>query len=214
MAPPVPIEDIGEIDAVLLSHQQHYDNLDKTSREYLPKWGTVLTTPESAAALGGNARALATWETVELEKDGKKIRVTGAPAKHGLSDEIRKATGETMGFVLEWEGQETGALYESGDTVWFDELAEVGDRFIIGTAILHMGAAQIPAAGPNNLTMNAEDGIKVTMALKPNAVFPAHFEGWKHYTQGGKAIREEFDAAGVGDRLNILNPGDEVEITI
>ena len=48
-----------EIDAVLLSHQQHYDNLDETGREYLPKWGTILTTPESAAALGGNARALA-----------------------------------------------------------------------------------------------------------------------------------------------------------
>lgn len=32
MAPPIPADEIGKIDAILLSHQQHYDNLDTTGR--------------------------------------------------------------------------------------------------------------------------------------------------------------------------------------
>ncbi len=59
MAPPVPVEEIGPIDALLLSHQQHFDNLDISGRALLPKVGRVLTTPESAAALGGNTEGLA-----------------------------------------------------------------------------------------------------------------------------------------------------------
>ena len=59
MSPPVPAEKIGRIDAVLLSHQQHYDNLDNTGRTLLPKAGRVLTTKESAEVLGGNAEGMA-----------------------------------------------------------------------------------------------------------------------------------------------------------
>ncbi|MCZ6530685.1 MAG: MBL fold metallo-hydrolase [Chloroflexi bacterium] len=58
MAPPVPVEEIGPIDALLLSHQQHFDNLDISGRALLPKVGRVLTTPESAATLGGNTEGL------------------------------------------------------------------------------------------------------------------------------------------------------------
>ncbi|MEZ4621525.1 MAG: hypothetical protein R2867_39320 [Caldilineaceae bacterium] len=32
----------------------------------------------------------------------------------------------------------------SGDTVWIDEIAEIGSkRYKVGTAILHMGAANV-----------------------------------------------------------------------
>ena len=59
----LPVEEVGKIDAVFVSHTQHYDNLDNTGKAMLPKWGRVLTTPDGAAALGGNAEALNTWET-------------------------------------------------------------------------------------------------------------------------------------------------------
>lgn len=215
MAPPVPVEEIGRIDAVLLSHQQHFDNLDTSGRALLPKAGRVLTTPESAGALNGNSEGLEAWQTVELTNaEGEVLRVTGTPAAHGLSREVRKATGETMGFIIEWEGQKNGAFYVTGDTVWFDGLEEVGKHFSVGTAIMHMGAAKVPAAGDNALTMNAEEATKLTQDLGVRAVFPAHFEGWMHYTQGRDQIIQVFEDANLGDRLNMLEPGQSVEIVV
>ena len=105
MSPPVAAEDIGPIDAVLLSHQQHYDNLDNTGRAMLPQWGKVITTPESAEALGDVAESLETWETTALTNDaGQTIRITGTPAVHAQSPEIQAATGAKKVFPAHLEG--------------------------------------------------------------------------------------------------------------
>src|ERR1700743_1882230 len=75
--------DIGKIDAVLLSHDQHGDNLDNAGREFLPAVGTVLTTPAGAKRLGGNAKGLAPWESASFKSPaGDEIVVTGTPARH------------------------------------------------------------------------------------------------------------------------------------
>ena len=49
---------IGEIDAVLLSHDQHADNLDHSGKHFLPKAKRVLTTEVGAKRLGGHAEGL------------------------------------------------------------------------------------------------------------------------------------------------------------
>ena len=117
-----------------------------------------------------------------------------------------------MGFVIEWEGQPGGALYISGDTVYIDDLEEIGKRFDIGAAILHMGAAKIPAAGDNPLTMTTAEGIKLAQSLDAKDIFPAHFEGWLHYTEGRDTIEAAFAASPLGDRVHMLMPGESAEI--
>ena len=213
MAPPVPIEEIGTIDAVLLSHQQHFDNLDISGRALLPKVGRVLTTPESADALGGNAEGLAPGQSTVLTNDeGQEIRVTATLALHGLAEAVRKATGDVTGFVLEWEGQD-GVLYITGDTVWFDDIVEVGRQFDVGAVILHMGAAKVPAAGDNALTMTSDEGARLTKALDANVAFAAHFEGWAHYTDFSRErMARVFDEAGVGDRLQLIALGETINL--
>ena len=213
MAPPIPVDAIGPIDAVLLSHQQHYDNLDITGRALLPTVGRVLTTPESAAVLGGNAEGLAPGQSTVLTNDeGQSIRVTATLALHGLAEAVRKATGEVTGFVLEWEGQD-GALYITGDTVWFDDIVALGQAFNISTVILHMGAAKVPAAGDNALTMTSEEGARLTKALDANVAFAAHFEGWAHYTDSSRErMTRVFEDAGLGDRLHLIAPGETVDL--
>jgi len=47
--PSVSASDIGPIDAVLLSHDQHEDNLDRAGRELLPGAGAVVTTRRAAS---------------------------------------------------------------------------------------------------------------------------------------------------------------------
>ena len=211
----VPVAEIGGIDVVLLSHEQHYDNLSDFGRSLLPRAGRVLTTPESAAALGGNAEGLTTWATVELtSSEGEKVRVTAMPAVHGTTEELRRATGETTGFLLEWPGQQNGPLYISGDTVWHDGIEEIGKRFKVGTAILHMGAVRASVAGSDRLTMNGEEGARVTQKLGACTVFPSHFEGWEHYTEGRDEIEQAFLQADLSDRLNFLESGQTVEVVV
>lgn len=215
MPAPIGIETIGRIDVVLLSHQQHFDNLDNSGRALLPKAGRVLTHPESAEALGPLAKALGAWQSIELENAaGKTLRITATPAEHGPNEEVRKATGETTGFVIEWPEQKKGALFISGDTVWFDGIQEIGQRFNIGTGILHMGAANVPAAGNFRLTMDAAEGVKLSKELGLETVFPAHFEGWMHYKQGREPLRSTFEEAGMSQQLRLMQPGDRVTLDL
>jgi L-ascorbate metabolism protein UlaG (beta-lactamase superfamily) len=215
MEAPIGIETIGRIDVALISHQQHFDNLDNSGRALLPKAGRVLTHPESAEALGSVGQALGSWQSVELENAaGEGLKITATPAVHAPNDEVRKATGETTGFVLEWPGQDDGALLISGDTVWFDGIQEIGQRFDIHTGILHMGAANVPAAGDFRLTMDAEEGIRLSNELGLKNVFPAHFEGWMHYKQGREPLREAFVEAGMQEQLKLMHPGDRLTVEI
>ena len=66
MGPALPPEAIEPIDVVLLSHDEHSDNLDPAGRDFLPRAGRVLTTREGAARLGGNASGLEPWDSLEL----------------------------------------------------------------------------------------------------------------------------------------------------
>src|SRR5204863_4866711 len=51
--PALNAEDIGYVDAVLLSHDQHSDNLDHSGKDFLRQAKRVLTTEAGAKRLGG-----------------------------------------------------------------------------------------------------------------------------------------------------------------
>ncbi len=55
--PAIPASEIGPIDAVLLTHEHHADNLDDAGRELLPGVDVVLTTTSGARRLGPNTRS-------------------------------------------------------------------------------------------------------------------------------------------------------------
>src|SRR5580704_7391216 len=57
--PALGVDAIGDVDAVLLSHDQHADNLDHCGKDFLQKAGRVLTTIAGAKRLGGHAEGFA-----------------------------------------------------------------------------------------------------------------------------------------------------------
>src|SRR5258708_15263692 len=60
--PALSAQAIGEVDAVLLSHDQHSDNLDNSGRDFLKSAKRVLTTEAGAKRLGGKTEGLAPWQ--------------------------------------------------------------------------------------------------------------------------------------------------------
>jgi len=190
--PAIAAADLGRIDAVLLSHDHHDDNLDDAGRALLPAAGTVVTTVPGAKRLGGNARGLAAWGTTRLEAEGRvPIEVTATPCRHGppLSHPI---VGEVVGFALRWEGQEHGVLWISGDTVLYDGVRTVADRLEVDTAIVHLGGVRFPVSGPLRYTMTAGEAVELCGSIKPRTAIPIHYEGWKHFRQGREAVEAEF----------------------
>jgi L-ascorbate metabolism protein UlaG (beta-lactamase superfamily) len=193
--PAVPVADLGRIDAVLISHDHHGDNLDDAGRALLPSVPSVVTTHAGASRLGGGAHGLAAWETTRLERPGRPaIEITATPCRHGppLSGPI---AGHVVGFALRWEGQEGGALWITGDTVLYDGVRSVADRVEVDVAVLHLGSVQFPITGPIRYSMTAADGIALCELVRPRVVVPVHYEGWSHFRQGRGAIERELAAA-------------------
>jgi L-ascorbate metabolism protein UlaG (beta-lactamase superfamily) len=188
--PALTAADIGSIDAVLLTHDHHADNLDTTGRTVADAAAIVLTTVAGAHRLGGGAVGLAPWEVARLEAPGRPtIEVTATPCRHGppLS---RPIVGDVIGFSLRWPGQTHGALWFTGDTVVHRKLRPVGERLDIGTVVAHLGGVRFGATGPLRYSMTGRDLAWLRRVVEPNQVIPVHYEGWSHFRDDRKAVEE------------------------
>lgn len=207
--PAMSADAIGEIDAVLLSHDQHSDNLDHSGKEFLAKARRVLTTEAGAKRLGGKTEGFAPWASTELKKDGASLTITATPARHGAAG-IEPLSGDVIGFVLALNKAGSRPIYVSGDTTWFDGVAEVARRFNAVVVLPFAGAAQ--TRGPFHLTMDTNDTIETARAFPDAVIVPVHTDGWAHFRQNAKDLRVSFDALGFGKRLKLLEPGAKTAI--
>lgn len=203
--PAISVEKLGPIDAVLLSHDHHYDNLDHAGRKMLAGAGRVLSTLAGAQRLGGNSTGLATWQEVDIPSpNGRILRVTATPARHGPEGGDR---GPVIGFVLNFNDAPEDCLYISGDTVWYEGVEEIAQRFKVKVAVLFMGAAVVPQVGSAHLTMTASEGVLAAKTFRDAVIVPLHCAGWEHFTESRAEIDKAFAAAGLQHRIRWLPKG-------
>ncbi|GGV23611.1 MBL fold metallo-hydrolase [Kitasatospora herbaricolor] len=204
-------DQVGPVDAVLLSHDQHADNLDTGGRLALAKAPLTVTTPASAARLGGTARGLAPWESLELARPaGGPVVVTAVPARHG-PEGCEPVTGDVTGFVLTGPGLPT--VYVSGDNASMGNVREIAHRAgPVDTALLFAGAVRTRLFGGALLTLDSAQAAEATAVLGARRVVPLHFNSWMHFTEGAAHLRVAFEAAGLADRLVLLAPGESAVV--
>lgn len=220
--PAVPRAELGPIDVVLLSHDQHADNLDDAGRALLPEVGVIITTAPGATRLrrtGLSAvHGLRAWETATVEPregeasdDGAQrvpLTVTATPARHGPPFS-RPIVGSAIGFAVSLGDAPETAIWVSGDTVLYDGLRDAASRLDVDVAVVHVGAVQFPVSGPAKYTMTADAAVELVGLLGPRAVVPVHFDQWSHFREGRDAARAVVDAAPaeVRDKVVWLAPG-------
>lgn len=210
--PALGITELGPVDYVLLSHDHHFDNLDHAGRALLSSAKKVFTTEEGAQRLGDNSVGLTDWQSAYVPSpEGQMLRVTASPARHGPKGLNR---GAVNGFVLSLEDAPEQTVYVSGDTVWYEGVAEVGRRFNPRVAILHLGAARVPAVGPFHLTMTAQEAVEAARSLAQAVIVPVHFEDWAHFPEGSADIQRAFAGAHMEDRLRWPERGRTVQIDL
>lgn len=214
--PSVAPERLGRVDAVLLTHDHHGDNLDDAGQALLGSVETVLTTVPGARRLRRlglvdehAAVGMAPWSTAVLDApDRAALEVTATPCRHGppLS---RPVVGEVVGFAVGWPGQTDGRLWFSGDTVLYPGLRAVAGRLTVDTAVLHLGGARFGLTGPLRYTMTARDAVRLCRTLLPRTIVPVHYDGWSHFRQGRRAAEGEFARAprAIRERVHWLEHG-------
>jgi L-ascorbate metabolism protein UlaG (beta-lactamase superfamily) len=198
--PGITPDEVAPVDVVLLSHDQHPDNLDNSGKEFLAGVPMTLSTASAAARMPG-ITALSPWD----QHDVGGVRVTAVPAQHGPVG-CEPISGEVIGFVLEADGWPTA--YVSGDNASVEVLASIVDRFpAIEVAFLFVGAANVGRFGDHNVTLGSVDAAAIAGLLGDAVVVPVHAQDWAHFTEPLSA----FEAAYPG-KLVVLPRGIEIDV--
>jgi L-ascorbate metabolism protein UlaG (beta-lactamase superfamily) len=199
--PAIEIEDLPPLDLVVLSHY-HGDHFDQVAEQRLDRSLPIVTTPDAADTLEDkgftDARALETWESQEISKDGTRLRITAMPGQHAPGA-LTIALPQVMGSLLEFTADAGGSgpmgshasmrLYITGDTIIYEGLREIPERHPeIDLALLHLGGTRVMGL---TVTMDAEQGIEMMQTIEPRLAIPIHYDDYEAFKS------ERFDLRGL-----------------
>lgn len=206
IGPALAAADVGPVDVVLLSHDQHPDNLDAAGREVLRAAGYVFSTPAAAERIGTPVVGLEPWRSAAVDlPQGGALRVTAVPARHGPQG-CEPLTGPVTGFVL--EGDDLPTIYVSGDNAALEHVQAVATSFPhVDVALLFAGAARTALLDGAPLTLGSAEAAEAARRMPGATIVPLHFEGWAHFSQGRDTLPAAFAGAGLGERLRMPEPG-------
>jgi L-ascorbate metabolism protein UlaG (beta-lactamase superfamily) len=172
LSPPLSIDDLPDIEAVLVTHN-HYDHLDVQVFRKLGDRVAVIV-PEG---MGRWMRRHGCSRAIELgwwqQADIGGLRITLVPACHwsrrGVFDTNRVLWG---GYVV--EGAHS-SVYHSGDTAWFEGFTEIGKRFPrLKAAMLPIGGYE-PAWFMEHYHLNPEQAGRAFLEVGARHFIPMHW---------------------------------------
>ena len=209
--PAMPIEALPPVDLVILSHF-HGDHFDQLVQEKLPRTIPVVTTPQSAVALENLGFAkrypLATWDTLVVTKGQTVLRISAMPGRHG-PPVLAGLLPSVMGSMLDFSG--TGRpdyrMYISGDTLVYEDLKEIPQRFPdVDLALLHLGGTRI--LGVMKVTMDGADGVRMMQLVAPRHAIPIHYNDYTVFKSPLSDFEQAVKAAEMQARVTYLKHGE------
>ncbi len=184
VGPALTVSELGRVDAALLSHHHHRDNLDILGLEMMLQLPAVISTTKAHEDLGDIVVGLEPWQETHLSG----VSITAVPALHGPPGS--ESRGPVIGFVLRAEG--CPDVYISGDNASLDIVKSVRDAFgVIPISVLFAGAAMIPTVD-GRLTMSASDAVVAAEILGSTTIVGLHTEDWVHLTESRDDLRRAF----------------------
>ncbi|KAK7177437.1 hypothetical protein PSPO01_16516 [Paraphaeosphaeria sporulosa] len=220
--PALQMNQLPHIDAVLLSHENHPDNLDELGRQLLDG-RHVVTTNDGAKNLAPRPSVLgfSDWEEKTVKIAGATFHITATPCKHWPGHECVGFILHTESFGIAPDGR-PNAVYFSGDTVYIEELAKISEKYHIAVALMNLGKATfynvtrecLPSETGEflQITMDGRQAARLFREIKADILVPMHYESWDHFTQHEEELSKEFEDEGVLSKVRWLKPGKAVHI--
>jgi L-ascorbate metabolism protein UlaG (beta-lactamase superfamily) len=210
--PALSLENLPPVDLIILSHF-HGDHFDQLVQEKLPRTIPIVTTPQSAAALenlGFQQRyALQTWDMLTVSKGATTIRISAMPGRHGppvLAGLLPAVMGSMLDFSKN-DGKTEYRMYISGDTLVYDDIREIPQRFPdVDLALLHLGGTRI--LGVMKVTMNGKDGARMMQIIAPRHAIPIHYNDYTVFKSPLSDFERAVKAAELQDKVSYLKHGE------
>jgi len=210
--PAIDLDKLPPIDLVVLSHM-HEDHFDRFVQTHLDKNIPIVTTQEAAQALKklGFTRGygLSKWDAVEVEKGEARLRITAVPGRHG-KDGMQALLPTVMGSILDFGphvGTPSYRMYISGDTLIYDDLNNIPQRFPgVDLALLHLGGTRI--LGMFKVTMDGKDGVRLMQIIQPRHSIPIHYDDYDVFKSPLADFAREVKAAGLDREVSYLAHGE------
>jgi L-ascorbate metabolism protein UlaG (beta-lactamase superfamily) len=213
-APPIPLDALPLIDAVVISHD-HYDHLDRDTILAMKAWKTKFVVP---LGVGAHLRkwGIARSRIVELdwwqEADIAGLRIVATPARH-KSGRTAWTGGEAFwaGYALIGDRHR---IWYSGDSGYHAGLAQIGRRLGPFDATL-IDSGQYDALWPD-VHFGPELAVEAHRAVRGKAMIPIHWATVKLAEHGWTEPVERVLAAARCHDIRVLaaQPGKGVEPTV
>jgi L-ascorbate metabolism protein UlaG (beta-lactamase superfamily) len=98
-------------------------------------------------------------------------------------------------------------MYISGDTLVYDDIAEIPRRFPnIDLALLHLSGTRI--LGVLKVTMDGKDGVRMMRIIAPQRTIPIHYNDYDVFKSPLSDFEREVANAGLAEKVTYLKPGE------
>lgn len=211
-APPVALEELPHIDAVVISHD-HYDHLDMPVVRTLAARGTRFAVP---LGIGAHLERWGVPPTQITELDWNEsvdlggLHITATPSRH-YSGRNPRHKDETLWASWVVKGP-AHRIFFSGDTGYFDGFAKIGGAHgPFDLTLIKIGAYDETWDG---IHMDPEHAVQAHRDLRGGVMLPIH---WATFNLGFHAWREPPDRAVAAAKkasvtLVVPKPGEAIEI--
>jgi L-ascorbate metabolism protein UlaG (beta-lactamase superfamily) len=212
--PPYPLEELGELDAIVISHD-HYDHLDREAVALLLPRELPWIVPLGVGAHlegWGVDRSLITeldwWEETRV----KDVTITATPSRHFSGRAITMTDqNATLWAGWAWTGP-TRKLFYSGDTAMHPEFAEIGDRLgPFDLTLMETGAYNQLWC---DVHLGPEQAALAHRLVQGNVMMPAHWGTFDLALHGWTEPAERVIVAAkeLGIDLAMIRPGATYDI--
>jgi L-ascorbate metabolism protein UlaG (beta-lactamase superfamily) len=210
-APPIAIEDLPPIDAVVISHD-HYDHLDMPAIRALAAKGTRFIVP---LGIGAHLQrwGVGALQILELDwnesMDHNGLEFTATPSRHYSGRNPRRPNGTLWAsWVVKGPKQR---IFFSGDTGYTEAFRTIGEQH----GPFDLTLIKIGASDPTwvEIHMSPEQAVQTHRDLRGKVMLPVH---WATFNLGFHAWRDPADqalaaASKSGVTMVVPKPGEFVE---
>ncbi|WP_348610102.1 MBL fold metallo-hydrolase [Halobaculum rarum] len=194
--PPVDLDH----DAVLVTHR-HNDHFDDAARDRLDADVPLIVHPEQVQEF--ESEGFTDVRPLDGELAVGDLRLSPTPARHGHGD-LAAAMAPVTGAIVRGSDA-TPSIYLTGDTVWYDEVAETLSETRPNAVIVNTGGARFREGEP--ITMDGDDVRRVREVVSDDTTVAAvHMDAINH------CLVTRSDLRGAVNDVMIPSDGDVLRI--